>query len=45
MAFYRATGQAHKPTPPLTTGKASVVTKKEGGRNDFKVGLLKEYPF
>jgi len=31
MAFYRATGQAHKPTPPVATGKSSVVTKKEGG--------------
>jgi hypothetical protein len=31
MAFYRATGQAHKPTPPVTTGKNSVVTKVQGG--------------
>ena len=31
MAFYRATGQAHKPTPPVTTGKNSAVTKAQGG--------------
>jgi len=35
MAFYRATGQAHKPSPPLATGKSSVVTKKEGGIASF----------
>lgn len=32
MAFYRATGQAHKPTPPVTTGKSSSVTKAQGGK-------------
>lgn len=26
MAFYRATGQAHKPTPPVSTGKTSTVS-------------------
>lgn len=32
MAFYRATGQAHKPTPPVSTGKTSAVTGNQGGR-------------
>ena len=27
MAFYRATGQAHKPAPPVTTGKNPTNTK------------------
>ena len=32
MAFYRATGQAHKPTPPVSTGKNSVLTANQGGK-------------
>ena len=31
MAFYRATGQAHKPTPPVSTGKSSILTGNQGG--------------
>ena len=35
MAFYRATGQAHKPTPPVSTGKnSSVLTANQGADND-----------
>ena len=30
MAFYRATGQAHRPAPPVTTGKSSAVNKANG---------------
>jgi hypothetical protein len=32
MAFYRATGQAHKPSPPVTTGKSSVLSSNQGGK-------------
>ena len=32
MAFYRATGQAHKPAPPVNTGKNSV-SKAQGGKH------------
>ena len=31
MAFYRATGQAHKPAPPVNSGKNPTDTKKTGG--------------
>ena len=34
MALYRATGQSHKPTPPLTPatqGKSSTIAKIQGG--------------
>ena len=31
MAFYRATGQAHKPAPPVNAGKNPAETKKAGG--------------
>ena len=34
MAFYRATGQAHKPTPPVSTGKNSVLTANQGADTD-----------
>jgi len=34
MAFYRATGQAHKPTPPVTTGKNSALPNAAGGGSD-----------
>lgn len=33
MALYRATGQSHKPTPPLTpSGKSSTIAKIQGGK-------------
>ena len=32
MAFYRATGQAHKPAPPVSTGK-SLPSGNQGGEN------------
>lgn len=33
MAMYRATGQAHKPAPPLTpAAKNSTISKIQGGR-------------
>eukprot|EP00095_Tigriopus_kingsejongensis_P011606 maker-scaffold859_size87536-snap-gene-0.9 protein:Tk11606 transcript:maker-scaffold859_size87536-snap-gene-0.9-mRNA-1 annotation:"calcium-dependent secretion activator isoform x4" len=34
MAFYRATGQAHKPSPPVSTGKSSSTTKVQGADAD-----------
>ena len=30
MAFYRATGQAHKPQPPTSTGKSSILASGNG---------------
>lgn len=30
MAMYRATGQSHKPTPPLTHDKNSTISKIQG---------------
>lgn len=33
MAMYRATGQAHKPTPPINiAGKNSTIAKLQGGQ-------------
>lgn len=33
MALYRATGQSHKPAPPLTpSGKSSTIAKIQGGK-------------
>merc|ERR1719320_2136137 len=34
MAFYRATGQAHRPAPPVTTGKSSSLNKTQQGDAD-----------
>ena len=31
MAMYRATGQSHKPTPPITQDKNSAMSKIQGG--------------
>lgn len=31
MAFYRATGQAHKPQPPVNAGKNSTAATAQGG--------------
>ncbi len=30
MALYRATGQSHKPTPPITSEKNSTISKLQG---------------
>ena len=32
MAFYRATGQAHKPAPPVNTGKNTAMNKSGPGQ-------------
>jgi hypothetical protein len=38
MALYRATGQSHKPTPPVTQN--STLTKIQGGKlNKLNCGL------
>merc|ERR1719150_1098030 len=34
MAFYRATGQAHRPAPPVTTGKSSSLNINKNGDAD-----------
>ena len=43
MAFYRATGQAHKPAPPVTTGKASSLTKNQGDTDRARKHGMEEY--
>lgn len=41
MAMYRATGQSHKPTPPLTLqDKNSTISKIQGGNNVILVTRL-----
>lgn len=41
MAMYRATGQSHKPTPPLTLqDKNSTISKIQGGINSLVVSLV-----
>jgi calcium-dependent secretion activator len=38
MAMYRATGQAHKPTPPINiAGKNSTIAKLQGGKNQLPI--------
>ena len=37
MAFYRATGQAHKPAPPVNAGKNPTDTKKPGSNHFYLV--------
>lgn len=38
MAMYRATGQSHKPTPPLTLqDKNSTISKIQGGKCDNSI--------
>lgn len=37
MAMYRATGQSHKPTPPVTLqDKNSTISKIQGGKSFIK---------
>lgn len=48
MALYRATGQSHKPTPPLTPqtqGKSSTITKIQGGLYSMTAGWRCKTPF
>lgn len=40
MAMYRATGQSHKPTPPITLqDKNSTISKIQGGEQRFCLKL------
>ncbi|XP_053967813.1 calcium-dependent secretion activator-like isoform X2 [Anastrepha ludens] len=39
MAMYRATGQSHKPTPPVTQDKNSAISKIQGDPNRCSMGL------
>jgi len=43
MAFYRATGQAHRPAPPVTTGKSSTVNKTQGDADKARKHGMEEY--
>jgi len=44
MAFYRATGQAHKPAPPVATGKAnSTLAKNQGDADKARKHGMEEY--
>ena len=46
MAFYRATGQAHKPAPPVTTAKTTTLTKNQGDADRArKHGKTKSYVY
>ena len=38
MAFYRATGQAHKPAPPVNAGNA--VTRTSGGKANMHASII-----
>jgi len=43
MAFYRATGQAHRPAPPVTTGKSSSLNKNQGDADRARKHGMEEY--
>merc|ERR1719500_604648 len=43
MAFYRATGQAHRPAPPVTTGKSSSLNKTQGDADKARKHGMEEY--
>jgi len=43
MAFYRATGQAHRPAPPVTTGKTSTLNKTQGDADKARKHGMEEY--
>ncbi|XP_023334053.1 calcium-dependent secretion activator [Eurytemora carolleeae] len=43
MAFYRATGQAHKPAPPVTTGKTTSLNKNQGDADKARKHGMEEY--
>merc|ERR1719182_1068442 len=43
MAFYRATGQAHQPAPPVTTGKSSSLNKTQGDADKARKHGMEEY--
>lgn len=41
MAMYRATGQSHKPTPPLTLqDKSSTISKIQGGTPEHMFSMV-----
>lgn len=43
MAMYRATGQSHKPTPPITQDKNSAMSKIQGGKHGSNIFFLYLY--
>merc|ERR1719234_2585339 len=43
MAFYRATGQAHRPAPPVTTGKSNSMNKTQGDADKARKHGMEEY--
>lgn len=43
MALYRATGQSHKPTPPLTSGQNSSISKIQGDADKARKHGMEDY--
>lgn len=43
MALYRATGQSHKPTPPLTQDKNSSISKLQGDADKARKHGMEDY--
>lgn len=43
MALYRATGQSHKPTPPLTHDKNSTISKLQGDADKARKHGMEDY--
>jgi calcium-dependent secretion activator len=43
MALYRATGQSHKPTPPLTSGQNSSISKLQGDADKARKHGMEDY--
>ncbi|KAG5668905.1 hypothetical protein PVAND_016818 [Polypedilum vanderplanki] len=43
MALYRATGQSHKPTPPISSGQNSSISKLQGDTDKARKHGMEEY--
>jgi calcium-dependent secretion activator len=43
QALYRATGQSHKPTPPLTSGQSSSISKIQGDADKARKHGMEDY--
>lgn len=43
MALYRATGQSHKPTPPISSGQNSSISKIQGDADKARKHGMEDY--
>lgn len=43
MALYRATGQSHKPTPPISSGQNSSISKLQGDADKARKHGMEDY--